>query len=288
MKPIFRKSLHAIVAATALSLLVVNSAAAHCDAMDGPVITEAQAALAGADVTPLLKWVPAADEGHIRAVFDKTLRVRALGEEAREFADHQLFSTLVRVHRASEGAPFTGIQPAGEIDPAVIAADAALEQGNIDELVGRITRKFEQTARERFAAASNARKQAGESVAAGREFVEAYVHSMSTTWRTSTRPFRQPADTTTAVRWRPGRRTPTDAARTSAGAGVHPGSWLAQRKRAGKIPALSCLRRRGADQCSTSMRRGCVSARLPMVTSRMPSWTRALTSSGLALSGSRN
>jgi hypothetical protein len=175
MKPIFRKGLHVILAATALSLLLVNSAAAHCDAMDGPVITEAQAALAGGDVTPLLKWVPAAEEDHIKAVFDKTLRVRALGEEARDFADHQLFTTLVRIHRASEGAPFTGIQPAGEIDPAVMDADAALAQGNIDDLVGRITRKFEQTARERFVAASNAKAQAGESIAAGREFVEAYV-----------------------------------------------------------------------------------------------------------------
>jgi hypothetical protein len=175
MKPMLRKSLHALVAATALSLLLVNSAAAHCDAMDGPVITEAQAALADGDVTPLLKWVPAADEAHIKAVFDKTLRVRALGEEAREFADHQLFATLVRVHRAFEGAPYTGIQPAGEIDPAVMAADAALVEGSIDDLVGRFTRKFEQNARERFAAASNARAQAGESIAAGREFVEAYV-----------------------------------------------------------------------------------------------------------------
>lgn len=175
MKPILRKTLHAFAAATALGLLAVNPAAAHCDALDGPVITEAQAALSRGDVTPLLKWVPDADEAQIRAVFDKAIRVRELGDEAREFADHQLFATLVEVHRASEGAPFTGIKPAGNIDPAVKAADAALEKGDIDDLLARISRKFEETARERFAAALSAKAQAGESVAAGREFVEAYV-----------------------------------------------------------------------------------------------------------------
>jgi hypothetical protein len=175
MKPTLRKSLLALAVATTLGLLLVNTAAAHCDALDGPVITEAQAALSRGDVTPLLKWVPAADEAQIRAVFDKATRVRELGDEAREFADHQLFATLVEVHRASEGAPFTGIKPAGNIDPAVKAADAALEKGDIDDLVARISRKFEQAARERFAAALNAKAHAGESVAAGREFVEAYV-----------------------------------------------------------------------------------------------------------------
>lgn len=175
MKPMLRKSLHALAAAATLGLLLVNTAAAHCDALDGPVITEARAALAQGDVTPLLKWVPAADEAQITAVFDKAIRVRELSDEAREFADHQLFATLVEVHRASEGAPFTGIKPAGHIDPAVQAADAALENGDIDDLMARISRKFEQTARERFAAALNAKAHAGESVAAGREFVEAYV-----------------------------------------------------------------------------------------------------------------
>jgi hypothetical protein len=175
MKPTLRTSLRALAVAATLSLLLGNTAAAHCDALDGPVITEAQAALSRGDVTPLLKWVPAADEAQIRAVFDKAVRVRELGDDAREFADHQLFATLVEVHRASEGAPFTGIKPAGNIDPAVKAADAALENGDIDDLVARISRKFEQTARERFAAALNAKAQAGESVTAGREFVEAYV-----------------------------------------------------------------------------------------------------------------
>ena len=137
MKPIFRKSLQSLAAISALSLSLTQTASAHCDAMDGPVITEAQRALATGDVTPLLKWVPATDEGEVRAVFDKAVRVRKLGSEAREFADRQFFATLVEVHRASEGAPFTGIKAAGHINPSVSAADAGLATGNVDELVAR-------------------------------------------------------------------------------------------------------------------------------------------------------
>ena len=175
MKPIFRKSLQSLAAISALSLSLTQTASAHCDAMDGPVITEARLALATGDVTPLLKWVPATDEGEVRAVFDKAVRVRRLGSEAREFADRQFFTTLVEVHRASEGAPFTGIKEAGRIDPAVSAADAGLAAGNVDELVATTTGEVEQGIRQRFAAAIAAQAHAGDSVPQGREYVSRYV-----------------------------------------------------------------------------------------------------------------
>lgn len=175
MNPVFRKSLFAVAAVSVLSLSLVQRAAAHCDAMDGPVITEARSALASADVTPLLKWVPAADEREVRAVFDKAVRVRKLGSEARELADQQFFATLVGVHRAAEGAPFTGIKAAGQINPTVQAADAALAAGDSDALVADVTREISQGIRERFTATAAARARAGESVPKGREFVRAYV-----------------------------------------------------------------------------------------------------------------
>ncbi|MGM0782661.1 MAG: DUF6448 family protein [Pseudomonadota bacterium] len=175
MRPTLRKHLLAIVTTSALALPLATPAFAHCDAMDGPVISEAQAALAAGDITPLLKWVPAADEAALSDAFDKTREVRQLGDDARELADRQFFATLVEIHRASEGAPFTGIKPAGEIDPAVAAADAALESGSIDELLARISAKFEQTAREQFEATLGARQAADDSVAAGRDYVEHYV-----------------------------------------------------------------------------------------------------------------
>ena len=103
----------------ALALLLPQMAAAHCDALDGPVISEARVALEKDDVTPILKWVMPEYENEVRQAFAKTLQVRALGAQAQELADLYFFETLVRVHRAGEGAPYTGIKPAGAIETPI-------------------------------------------------------------------------------------------------------------------------------------------------------------------------
>jgi len=175
MKLKIRKTMLAIASASALALMAASPASAHCDAMDGPVILEAQAALNAGNITPLLKWVPAADEAALATAFDKTLEVRALGDTARELADQQFFARMVEIHRASEGAPFSGVKPAGEIDPAVRAADEALATGEIDAFLARVVEAFEQKARSAFESTRAARERAGESPELGREFVEEYV-----------------------------------------------------------------------------------------------------------------
>src|SRR5690349_18148169 len=117
-------------------LLVPDVARAHCDTLDGPVVMAAKAALAKGDVTPVLKWVAKDQEGPIKEAFQKTLTVRAKGPEAKDLADMYFFETLVRIHRAGQGAPYTGLKPAGaEINPAVQAVDKALETGSADRLV---------------------------------------------------------------------------------------------------------------------------------------------------------
>ena len=158
-------------------LCVVSSkyAFAHCDTLDGPVVQGARIALEKGDVTPLLKWVRAEDEKEIRAAFQKTIAVRAKGAEAKELADMYFFETLVRIHRAGEGAPYTGLKPGEAVDPAVALADKALESGSVDKLVDVLTKAMANGIRERFRHASETQKHAGDSVAAGREFVEAYV-----------------------------------------------------------------------------------------------------------------
>jgi hypothetical protein len=152
-----------------------NSLYAHCDTLEGPVVETARKALASGDVTPLLKWVAADDEQMIRTAFQKTLDVRKLGTQARDLADMYFFETLVRIHRAGEGAPYTGLKPGTATDPAVALADKALESGSVDKLVNTLTDATAKGIRERFQRALKARKHADESVAAGREFVEAYV-----------------------------------------------------------------------------------------------------------------
>ncbi len=152
-----------------------ENAFAHCDTLDGPVVQTARIALEKGDVTPLLKWVRADDEKEIRVAFQKTLIVRAKGAEARELADMYFFETLVRIHRAGEGAPYTGLKPGEAVDPAVALADKALETGSEDKLVDVLTKAMADGIRERFQHAKETQKHVDDSVAAGREFVKAYV-----------------------------------------------------------------------------------------------------------------
>ncbi len=167
----------AVVAAVlgVLFLLTPGHARAHCDTLDGPVVATARAALDTGDVTPLLKWVRPEEEGEIKAAFQRTLAVRTKGAAEKELADMYFFETLVRIHRAGEGAPYTGLKPGAAIDPAVALADKALESGSVDKLVDVLTGAMAKGIRDRFAHAYGNQKHADESVTAGREFVESYV-----------------------------------------------------------------------------------------------------------------
>jgi len=168
---------HILIALVIFEMLFMNSinAKAHCDTLDGPVIESARHALTTGDVTPLLKWVPIDDEQLIRTAFKNTVEVRKLGGQAQKLADMYFFETLVRIHRAGEGASYTGLKPGVEIDPAIALADKALESGSADKLVGILTDATAKGIRERFHRALETKKHADESVTAGREFVEAYV-----------------------------------------------------------------------------------------------------------------
>jgi hypothetical protein len=157
-------------------LLLPAPGQAHCDRLDGPVVKAARAALEQDDVTAVLKWVQPKDEAEVRAAFQKTLAVRKAGPEARELADLYFFETVVRLHRAAEGAPYTGLKPAGtDIEPAVEEADRALASGTVDALVKLLTDAAAAGVRARFADVQQKKKHAEHSVEAGREFVAAYV-----------------------------------------------------------------------------------------------------------------
>jgi len=170
----------ALAAAGVICLtLVPRAALAHCDTLDGPVVKDARTALDTRDVTPVLKWVRPDKEGEIRQAFQNALGVRTLGPEARALADRFFFETLVRVHREGEGAPYTGLKPAGTaVDPGIAASDTALETGSVDPLVTLLSAEVDRGVRHRFAQAAEARKHAAESVEKGRQYVAAYVEFM--------------------------------------------------------------------------------------------------------------
>lgn len=149
---------------------------AHCDGMDGPVVQAAQRALAKGDVNLVLIWVKDNDESEIRNAFAKTLAVRKLNPEARELADLYFLETFVRIHRAGEGAPYTGLKPAGrDLGPAIPAADKAIETGAVEPLVKMITSHSEHGIHERFQNVTAAKKFSAQDVNAGRNYVKAYV-----------------------------------------------------------------------------------------------------------------
>ena len=156
--------------------LAMAWALGHCDGLDGPVVTAARKSLETGNVNLVLPWVRAEDEGAIRKVFDQARSVRHLGGEARELADTHFFETLVRIHRAGEGAPFGGLQPAGrDLGPAVPAADKALENGSIERVEKLLTDAIREGVHKHFDAALSRRKFDPDDVVAGRAYVEAYV-----------------------------------------------------------------------------------------------------------------
>jgi hypothetical protein len=102
--------------------------------------------------------------------------VRKLGTPARELADTYFFETLVRVHRAGEGAPYTGLKPAGrDLGPAIPAADRALETGELEPLARLLADATEKGLRQRFMEVRTARSHAAGNVEAGREAIGKYV-----------------------------------------------------------------------------------------------------------------
>ena len=153
-------------------IVTPHLASAHCDTLDGPVIQDARKAIEARDITPILKWVKADDEKTVRDAFQQALSGKA---ETSEAAEHEFFATLVKVHRAGEGAPFTGLKPAGAVEPAVAEADKALASGSSDALVKLVTEDVAAGIRKRYEHAAATYRYKDESVAQGREFVEAYV-----------------------------------------------------------------------------------------------------------------
>jgi hypothetical protein len=165
-----------LVAATVLVLIgSPKNASAHCDTLDGPVVTAARVALQRGDVTPVLKWVKEKEEPEVREAFQRTMAVRGVSAEARDLADLYFFETLVRLHRQGEGEPYTGLKPASAIDRAIEGADRALETGSVNDVVTLVTERAAAGIRERFVRAKARQKHADENVAAGREYVTAYV-----------------------------------------------------------------------------------------------------------------
>jgi hypothetical protein len=161
--------------AVAVALAWSASASAHCDTLDGPVVAAARKALDSGDPNFILVWVQKNDEAGIRNAFQKARNVRKAGGEAKELADLYFFETLVRIHRAGEGAAYTGLKPAGMVEPPIAAADKAIETGQLQGLAKIISDRTEKGLHGHFDQVMAKKKYNPNDVEAGRAYTSSYV-----------------------------------------------------------------------------------------------------------------
>jgi hypothetical protein len=148
----------------------------HCDSLDGPVVAAARQALDAADVDLVLPFVPENGEEEVRRVFAAVLPIRMLSEASREVADRLFFETVVRVHRAGEGAPYTGLKPAGlDVGPVIPLAERAIATGNPGPVTDYLTAALRDQIERRLDEVNALAAHKAQSVPDARAWVEAML-----------------------------------------------------------------------------------------------------------------
>jgi hypothetical protein len=166
------------ISAFLIFILIFSSqqVSAHCDGLDGPVVIAAKKALETENVNLVLIWVKKEFEDEINNAFQKTLTVRKLSPEAKEMADMYFFETLVRLHRLGEGAPYTGLKPAGrDLGQAIPLADKSIEENSAEELLELLTDEVQKGLHQYFQNVISKKDYNPNDINAGREFIESYV-----------------------------------------------------------------------------------------------------------------
>ncbi len=168
------------LAGTAFLLLMLTvfmgvPAFAHCDSYDGPVIKDATKALETSNVNLVLKWITPEQEKEIIPLFNKTYQLKSGDKEVYAIVEKHFFETLVRLHRETEGAPYTGLKPAGTTKQIIQMTDEAIKAGSVDDFLVKLNAHIDKVIREKYQKVSELNKVKDNSTEQGREFVEAYV-----------------------------------------------------------------------------------------------------------------
>lgn len=171
-KNLLVKSLPVIV----FFFLIPSIVSSHCDSVNGPVIKASKKALETGNLNYVLIWVRAEDEKEIQEIFKKVIEVRKLGSEARELADNYFFETVVRIHRMGEGVGYTGLKTADyEPKEGIEAADMAIENNSVDEIIAHINEQHHSKVKKQFADLQVKKNFDIDNVIDGRKYVSAYV-----------------------------------------------------------------------------------------------------------------
>ena len=168
------------VAGTFFLLLMLTEftsmpASAHCDSYDGPVIKDAFKALETNNVNLVLKWVTTEQEKDIIPLFNKTNQLKSGDKVVYAIVEKHFFETLVRLHRETEGTPYTGLKPAGTTKQIIQMTDKALKEGNVEDFLVKLNNHIDKVVREKYQRVAELNKVKDNSTEQGRAFVEAYV-----------------------------------------------------------------------------------------------------------------
>ncbi|HHX31890.1 MAG: hypothetical protein GX670_06580 [Bacteroidales bacterium] len=158
-----------------LSLISIQPASAHCDSFDGPALIDAEKALETNNVDLILKWINADMEDEVVPLFHKTYSMKNGDKEIYEIVKKHFYETFVRLHREMEGAPFTGLKPAGTTAHITVMSDKALESGDFASLLKALNNHVNSQLQEKFDKTEALYKVKDNSVEEGRAYVEAYV-----------------------------------------------------------------------------------------------------------------
>lgn len=148
---------------------------AHCDSYDGPVIQDALKALNQKDASYVMKWIDKDQEAEITTLFNKTVSLRNTDAEIYSIVEKHFLETLVRLHRETEGAPFTGLKPAGSTTPIIQMADKSIENKEVGNLLTNLNKHIQKVINEKYEKVNALSKVKDNSIAEGRAYVEAYV-----------------------------------------------------------------------------------------------------------------
>jgi len=160
---------------TMLMLIFTMPTLAHCDSYDGPVIQDAYKALEKEDVSFVMKWIETKHEAEITNLFNKTVGLKNMDAEIYSIVEKHFLETLVRHHRETEGAPYTGLKPAGSTAPIVQMADNSIENQEVKTLLTNLGNHIQEVISEKYEKVAALSKVKDNSVAEGRAYVAAYV-----------------------------------------------------------------------------------------------------------------
>ncbi|EKF54639.1 hypothetical protein I215_11229 [Galbibacter marinus] len=156
-------------------LLLPQNSFAHCDSYDGPVIQDAFKALESDNVELVYKWISEDQEAEITSLFNKTLKYKNRDKEVYQLLEKHFLETLVRLHREGEGAPYTGLKPAGSTKQIIGLTDTAILEKDLPTLLNKLNKHIGKVIKEKYEKVAALYDVRDESPEKGRAYVAAYV-----------------------------------------------------------------------------------------------------------------